>query len=403
MKPVARGGSWYNIAAMAESLKRRLYLILEAGHPGDWQSLVFDGTMVLLILANVAAVVAETVASIGESYRAEFRLFEVVSVGVFTVEYLARLWVCTGHLSLSGYGPVAARLRYAVGPFALIDLLAFLPFYLSLVFPVLDLRILRIFRLLRLLKLARYSPALASLWRVMVTERRALAAALLIMLGLLLLSGTAMYHIERKVQPEAFGSIPRAMWWAIATLTTVGYGDVLPSTALGRLFGGMVMLFGLGMFALPIGIVASGFATEIRRHDFVVTLGMVARVPLFAKLDALSVSRITDLLHARMVPPETVVIRRGEAPKAMYFIASGEVEVQAAPAPVRLRDGDFFGEIALLRRSERTATVRAITRCRLLVLDADDFHELVAAHGDLEEALKMVAEERVAAMPNVPE
>ncbi len=384
-------GAW---GAMAKAFKQRLFRILEAGHPGDRLSLAFDWAMIALILANVAAVVAETVVSLRARYEAEFWTFEVVSVAIFTVEYVARLWVCDEHLSLARRGPLGARLRFAASPYALIDLIAILPFYLVLLLPSADLRILRVFRLLRLLKLTRYSPALATLWRVLVDERRALAAALLIMLGLMLLSATAMYHAERAVQPEVFGSIPAAMWWALATLTTVGYGDVVPLTDYGRLIGGLVMILGLAMFALPIGIVASGFASEIHRRDFVVTWGMVARVPLFAKLDALSVSRITNLLRARLVPPGTVIMRRGEAAEAMYFIASGEVEVDVPSKPVRLSDGDFFGEIALLRRTARMATVRAVTRCRLLVLESDAFNELIEADGDLREAITAVAEER---------
>ncbi|MDH3475148.1 MAG: cyclic nucleotide-gated ion channel/potassium channel family protein [Rhodospirillales bacterium] len=380
---------------MTGHLRHRLFQVLEAGHPGDRLSQVFDAAMVLLILANVAAVIAETVGALQARYGAAFWAFEVVSVAVFTAEYLARLWVATEHPSLARHGAFGGRLRGACGPFMLIDLLAILPFYLALLFPILDLRVLRVFRLLRLLKLARYSPALATLWRVLVDERRALGAALIIMMGLLTLSATAIYHVERAAQPEAFGSIPSAMWWAIATLTTVGYGDVTPVTPLGRAIGGLVMLFGLAMFALPIAIVASGFAGEIHRRDFVVTWGMVARVPLFAKLDALSVSRITNLLHARVIQPGTVILRRGDEPKAMYFIASGEVEVELPLGHRRLGDGDFFGEMALLRHGRRLATVRAVSRCRLLVLDADDFHELLAADGDLRQAVSTVAEERL--------
>jgi voltage-gated potassium channel len=380
---------------MIGHLKHRLFQVLEAGHPGDRLSQLFDAAMVLLILANVAAVIAETVGTLQARYGAAFWTFEVVSVAVFTAEYLARLWVATEHPSLARHGAFGGRLRGACGPFMLIDLLAILPFYLALLFPVLDLRMLRVFRLLRLLKLARYSPALATLWRVLVDERRALGAALIIMMGLLTLSATVIYHVERAAQPEAFGSIPSAMWWAIATLTTVGYGDVTPVTPLGRAIGGLVMLFGLAMFALPIAIVASGFASEIHRRDFVVTWGMVARVPLFAKLDALSVSRITNLLHARVIQPGTVILRRGDEPKAMYFIASGEVEIELPQGHRRLGDGDFFGEMALLRHGRRLATVRAVSRCRLLVLDADDFHELLATDGDLRQAVSTVAEERL--------
>lgn len=375
--------------------------MLEAASPDDRLGLLCDWVMIALILANVAAAVAETVATLSARYGGLFRGFEIFSIAIFTIEYAARLWVCTEHISLKNHGPLKARLRFAVGPFAVIDLLAILPFYLALLLPVVDLRVLRIFRLLRLFKLARYSPALTTLWRVLVDERRALAAALIIMLGLLVLSATAMYYAERAAQPVVFGSIPSAMWWALATLTTVGYGDVVPVTTIGRAIGGLVMIFGLGMFALPIGIIASGFASEIRRRDFVVTWGMVARVPIFAKLDALSVSRVTNLLRARVVQPGTRIMRRGEAADAMYFIASGEVEItiDGAREPVNLSDGDFFGEIALLRHSQRSANARALTRCRLLVLEVDDFNELIAADADLRAAISAVAERRLTEEP----
>jgi voltage-gated potassium channel len=381
--------------SMTEIAKQRLYHILERGRPEDSISRIIDWTLIVLIVANVGAAIAGTVEPLYERHKDAFWVFEVFSVAIFTVEYLCRLWVCTEHLALSGQGPIKARLKFFFSPYALIDLLAILPFYVALFVPTADLRFLRVFRLLRLLKLARYSPALATLWQVLVNERRALAAALLILIILLITASTAIYHVERVAQPESFGSIPATMWWAIATLTTVGYGDVVPVTGLGRAIGGLVMISGLAMFALPVGIIASGFATEIHRRDFVVTWGMVARVPMFAKLDALSVSRITNLLSARVVPPETTIFRRGDPPDAMYFIASGEVEVDLNPEPLRLREGDFFGEIALLRDTPRSATIRAVTQCRLLVLDKEDFKDLLESDTELRQAIVAVAEERL--------
>lgn len=375
-------------------LKRRLYEVIEAGRPDDRASQVFDGVMVVLIVANVAAAAAITVAAVEAAYATQLLWFEIGSVAVFTVEYGLRLWVSTEHPALARMTPWRARRRFATSPLAVIDLLAILPFFLALVLPLVDLRVLRIFRLLRLLKLARYSPALATLGRVVADERRALLAGLLIMVALLVVSATAMYQAERLVQPDLFGSIPQAMWWAMATLTTVGYGDAVPITAVGRLIGGIVMVFGLGMFALPVAIIASGFANEIHRRDFVVTWGMVARVPLFAGLDALSVARITNLLHSKVVEAGTVITRRGETPEAMYFIASGEIEVDTKPAATRLGEGEFFGEIALIRGVKRVATVRAVTRCRLLVLGADDFAELMDQDSDLYEAVSAVVEQR---------
>ncbi len=380
---------------MSNSFKHRLYEVLDEGHAGDRLSRGFDLFMLILIVLNIVAVVIETVESIGQAYVGLFFWFEIFSVAAFTVEYLARLWVCTEHVPLRHHGPIGARLRFAVGPYAVIDFLAVFPFYLSLFVPLVDLRILRIFRLIRLLKLARYSPAMATLGRVLYDERRALLGALFIMLGLLILSSTAMYYAERFIQPDKFASIPDAMWWGLATLTTVGYGDVTPVTSLGKFIGMIVMVFGLGMFALPVAIIASGFSSEIHRRDFVVTWGMVARVPLFAGLNAASVARVTNLLQSRVVPAETVIVRRGDSADCMYFIVSGKVAVEVPPEPVVLDDGDYFGEIALLRKGERTATVRSITRVRMLVLEATDFRELIEADSGMRDAVTEVADERL--------
>lgn len=380
---------------MATRVKHRLYEILERGRPEDTISWVVDWVLILLIVANVLAAAAASVETLFDRYEGAFWAFEVISVLIFTVEYLCRLWTCTEHFSMSHQSPFRARMNFVLSPFGLIDLVAILPFYVGLFLPVADLRSLRIFRLLRLLKLARYSPALATLWQVLVNERRALLAALLIMVMLLVTSSTVIYYIERDIQPDDFGSIPAAMWWAVATLTTVGYGDVVPVTVLGRAIGGLVMILGLAMFALPVGIIASGFAAEIHRRDFVVTWGMVARVPLFAKLDALSISRIANLLRARAVPAQTVIFRRGEPADAMYFISSGVVEVDGRPEPLRLRDGNFFGEIGLLRDMPRSATVRTVTQCRLLILDKNDFVDLLEEDSDLREGITEIAEQRL--------
>ena len=380
----------------SQTLRNKLFSILEAARPDDRLGRFLEWFIIALILANVTAAIVATVEPIYQRYRAEFWAFELFSVTIFTVEYLCRLWVSAEDPLYARSGALKARLHFAVSPYGLIDLLAILPFYLSLFVPVADLRFLRMFRLLRLLKLVRYSPALGTLWRVLVEERRALAAAFLIMILLLIVASTAIYYVERHVQPEAFGSIPRAMWWAITTLTTVGFGDVVPVTGLGRLIGAMLMVFGLGMFALPIGIIASGFSNEIHRKDFVVTWGMVAGVPLFSGLDTLAISRIATLLRARLVPPDTPIFHRGDRPDGMYFIASGEVEISNVGAePIRLGENNFFGEIGLLKDVPRTATVRTVTPCRLLVLESREFKELMEADFEVREVISKAVEERL--------
>lgn len=198
------------------------------------------------------------------STSAGLRYFEVFSVAVFTVEYLARLWVCT--LDPRYGGAVRGRLRYARTPLAVIDLLAILPFYLPF-FVAMDLRYLRalrLFRLFRILKMARYSVSLAIMARVVVRSREELLSTLFSAAVLLVIAASLMYHVEHDAQPGLFTSIPASMWWGVATLTTVGYGDMYPITPLGKLLAAMMAVVAVGAFALPAGILSSGFMEEIQ-------------------------------------------------------------------------------------------------------------------------------------------
>jgi len=380
---------------MATSLRERIYRVIEAPEPDDWKAQWFDVFMVVLIITNVLAVILETVEAIAVANAAFFWIFELFSVTVFSIEYLLRLWVTVETEDEHFHHPVTGRIRYALTPMALIDIVAILPFYLSWFFAV-DLRFMRVFRLFRLLKLTRYSPALQTLAAAAYTQRQALAAAFVIILILLVFASSVIYLIERNVQPEAFGSIPQAMWWGLATLTTVGYGDVTPISATGKVFGGFIMILGIGMFALPAGILATAFANEIRKREFVVTWNMVAAVPLFNQLDALQIMEIANMLETKVVPPRFPIIEKGDKADAMYLISLGEAEVQVSPDPLRLEAGDFFGEIALLKDSPRLATVVSVTECQLFVLSVNAFQRLLRSNPDIREALTEVVEDRLA-------
>jgi voltage-gated potassium channel len=225
-------------------------------------------------------------------------------------------------------------------------------------------------------------------------ERRALVGALLLMICLLLFASTGIYFAEHKAQPDEFGSVPASMWWAISTLTTVGYGDVTPITMFGRIFGGLVMIFGLGMFALPIGIMATGFSQETNRREFVVSWNLVANVPMFARLDASEIARLLPVLNSVTFGAGEMIMHEGDTAAAMYFIASGKVEIETANEPVILSEGGYFGEMALLENRPRGHTVRAATKCRLLMLESPDFHRLMRGHPELLAAIRELAEER---------
>lgn len=363
------------------ALRPRIHDILEMGVYGHRPGRVFDWLMIGLIIANVVAVAAETVPGIGARHREFFLAFEIFSIAVFTIEYGLRLWVAA-----EGRGGDAAnwrvRLRYALTPLAIIDLLAILPFYL-VAFAVPDMRFLRIFRLVRLLKLVRYSPALLSLTRVLYQERRALIAALVIMSGLLFLSSSTIYFVERDAQPDAFSSIPASLWWAVTTLTTVGYGDVVPITPLGKMVGGIVMIFGLAFYAIPIGIVASAFSSEIHRRDFVVRYGLVARVPLFEDLGPEAIAEVSRLLHSIVVGAGAVISHRGQVAEGMYFLVTGEAEARAGGRAVRFLPGAFFGEISLFKETFQEVTVVALTRCQLMLLESHEFRHLLTMQPEI--------------------
>lgn len=379
--------------------RRRAFEIVEEAAPGDRPSQAFDGFLIGLIALNIAAVVLETVPSIHDEFAAGFHFFEIVSVAIFTVEYALRIWVAPEHASFRQYGPVGSRLRYAVSFFALIDLLAILPFYLAFLLG-LDLRVLRVLRLLRFLKLMRYSAAMMTMQRVVYDERRALVAALLIMLGLLIVASTGMYYAERHAQPERFGSIPAAMWWGLATLTTVGYGDIVPVTLVGKMIGGVVMLLGLGMFALPIGILATGFTHEVKRREFVVTRSMVERIDLFEDLAPGDTARLTRQMRAIRYDVGAVIVRRGEPVESLYFLAVGDVDLEIGGREFHLEDGDFFGETATVKRVEADLMAIASSQCLVMALDLRDLNPLINRHPSLGQRLAEVAAERMGTLPD---
>jgi voltage-gated potassium channel len=374
-------------------LRRRLYDILEHGLVTGRAGRAVAQLIVLLIVVNVAAVTLESVPSIQARYGALFAAIEVISLVVFTIEYALRVWVAAEHGLHQHGGEWTARWRYVASPAGLVDLLAVLPFWFAFAVPA-DLRVIQVFRIVRFLKLARYSPGMRSLLEVLNAERRALASCFVVLIGMTLLSGAAMHLVERAAQPTKFGTIPDAMWWSLVTLSTIG-GDVAPQTPLGRVIAAVTIFFGLIMIALPVGIVATAFAEQLRRRDFIITWSMVARVPLFAGLAAADVADIMRLMRAQTAEPGDVIVRRGEPAHSMYFLAAGEVEIELKNERVRMQAGHFFGEVAVLRRARRSGTVTAITRASLLILDAQDLHTLMERDPRIAERIHATARSRL--------
>lgn len=242
------------------NLRQRTLEVLDPSHSGDLLSRMVNYGMAGLIGANVAAMIAESMPGIASPF---FGIFEAVSVAAFTVEYLLRMW-SSGSRG-EGRGSAGSSLRFMVSPLGIVDLLAILPWYLP--FIGIDLRVLRVLRLLRIARLGRYSIALRAMVQVVVRVRRELAVACTLGLVMLLIASTVMYFAEHEAQPEAFSSIPAASWWAVATLTTVGYGDVYPVTTWGRVAGGIVAALGIGLFALPTAILGTAFLDVLRGRE----------------------------------------------------------------------------------------------------------------------------------------
>lgn len=376
--------------------RRRIYEIIEFGHGDSRASRIFDTAIVAMIVLNIAAFIAETVPRLSAAYGPCFWAFEIFSVLIFSTEYGLRLWTAVEVPFLKRLPPWKARLRLALRPALLIDLGAILPFFLGM-FLSIDLRVLRALRLLRFFKLSRYSPALHSLLRVVVNEQKALIGAGLLLLTVVLFASTGIYYIEGAAQPDKFGSVPDAAWWAIATLTTVGYGDVTPITPIGKAFGSIVMVTGLCVLALPVAIISAGFAQEVGRRDFVVTWSLMSRIPLLAELDAGAVEKIMPLLHAHNIPPNVEVLGTSSAGEAMYFVAWGHVQRLGGAGTETYSRGDFFGVVAMLEDDGAPAAFITKTKCRLLKLHREDFHRLEVASPEIGHLLRRKAQERRAA------
>jgi voltage-gated potassium channel len=374
-------------------LRDRLYELLEHDHLPHSVGSRFVRLIIAIIVVDVLAAILASVPEYDAKLHRLFTIIEIAAVMAFALEYLARIWSVVGH-SLRDMTPMRARLEYALSALGVIDLLAFLPSTIALIMR--DRHALVLFGMLPFLKLVRYSPALRSLLAALHAERRTLFGCLVILTGAVLLFASLLFAIEHTVQPDKFGTIPQAMWWAIVTLGTVGYGDVVPVTPLGKIVSVFAIVVGFAMIALPVAIISTAFAEEVRRRDFVVTWGMLARVPLFSHLGASEIADIMRLLRARTLESGEVLVRRGDVASSMYFITAGEVEIDLPSQRIRLSDGTYFGEIALLHRTKRSGTVTATRKTKLLALDAQDFHSLIDRLPALAAHLKETAEARMA-------
>ena len=377
-----------NTAEPDPALRRRVFDIVEDVGPRTLLPSLFAGSLIVLIIVNVVAAILETVPSIVGPHRTLFNFIENFSLAVFGVEYVVRLWVCVEQPRYRGRPAWRARLAYAATPAAIIDLIAIAPFLLGM-FLDLNLRTLVLLRLLRLFKLGRYSTGFMSLMEAVRRERQALLASFLVLFSVVLIAASLAYVAERSLQPEAFGSIPAAVWWALETVTTVGYGDVIPKTLPGRIIGGLTMITGILMIALPVAIIGSSFAEVIRQRSFVVTFGLIARMPIFAGLGADTISDLLDILKAMTLESGTPIILSGGSDDSLYVVAAGVVEIDArgGAAEARHRRGLRHRPRLHGAPGSRLPTL-AMTRVKLLVIDRTDLLDLVSRYPDLAARLR---------------
>lgn len=308
----------------------------------------------------------------------------------------ATLWVCTAFFAaewVMHLRNAPQPLAYAISLRGLIDITSVLAVPLALLGGI-DEKSAWLFGVIWLLKPISHFPGLRQLRRVIAVESGPLLSVLLLFLMMLMFASVAEYVLEREAQPTAFGSVPAAMWWAVATLTSTGYGDVVPITPAGRLVASLVMISGLAVFGLGIGILATGFAAETRRDNFLKTWESVSRVPFFANLGPAAIADVTHMLRTMDLPARTTIIRRGQTGECMYFLAEGEVEVYLPGKTIKLSEGAFFGEMALLGNSLRSADIVTTKLSKLLVLDLVDFRMLMARHSDLASTIDTEAKRR---------
>lgn len=334
-----------------------------------------NGLERLVAIVGLTSFVAGTVPRIEAGHGPILTAVSLATALFFALQFARRL------------GRATKRLAWALSGGALIDLLAAGPVPLALLFGAPP-QTARLFGVFWALKLVRFDTAFELLLRVLRNERRPLASVTTAFVVFVLFAATGAFLAERDAQPMAFASIPDALWWAVATVTTTGYGDKVPASLAGRMLGGMVMVGGIGLFALWAGILASGFSQELRRRDFLESWEHVARLPLFRDLGAASIAAVARILKVETFARDAVVVRQGQPGDSMYFIAEGAVEVKTGGGLVRLGTGQFFGEMALLSGAPRNATVVASGPARLLRLDVVEFRGLAADQPELLKAIE---------------
>jgi len=254
-----------NKSKITISFRAKTYLLLESEEHRSIAAKTINFLLIALIITNVIAAIFESEAGYHTLYQQEFALFELISLSLFCFEYVLRVWCSVEDDKYINFANIKARLKYMLTPMAIIDLIAILPFIIAMFFAV-DLRTLRLLRVLRLLKLTHYFKGFNIFINVIAKESKSITAAMMVMMFLIIIAASLMHSVEGNIQPDVFGSIIQSFWWAVVTMTTVGYGDVVPVTSLGKIIATFIMLIGVGLVALPAGMLAARFGEELRER-----------------------------------------------------------------------------------------------------------------------------------------
>ena len=376
-------------------LRKQVYTMLRYSDPSPagrhWRAV-----HLAVLGIGLMAVILLSIDELSPPYPTILRRVIWVVTMIFFVEYLVRLWAAPETPRFAHHSGLWARLNWALSVEGLIGLLAIVPaIMLAGGYIITGADTASVFCILWIMKFGVHAPAFSTLARVISNERAPIASILILFVIVLMLAATAAHMLERVNQPQQFGSLPNAMWWAVVTLTTTGYGDVVPTTAGGRIIGSLLMIAGITVLALMTGVLATGFAQEERRREYLRVWEQVARVPIFAALGVVTLSEIVGKLRTRYYPARVTIVRRGDPGDSMFFISSGEVEVRLPTGgSVKLSDGAFFGEMALLERQPRSASVATAKPTTLLVLYASDFYEIASHIPALAEAVEVEARRR---------
>jgi voltage-gated potassium channel len=373
--------------------RERLYRILDAD-ADDRTARLFRMAHHATVVAGIAIMLAETVQDFQRAHAGPLDIAFRLVCAFFAVEYIFRLWAVAEQPGAEHRGEWRSRLAWAVSLGGVFDALGVAPLILL---NAVGTEYASLFSFVWVFKIIRYVPALKSLERVILQARAALLSVLLGFGIVLLAAASLAYLFERQAQPKQFGSIPAALWWAVVTMTTTGYGDTVPVTVAGRMLAAVVMIGGILVFALWAGILATGYAEELRRREFLRTWDLVAQVPFFQHVGAAAIAEVTRLLRPRDYQAGAVIFRRGEIGDCMYFIASGEVKVLIEPEPPLLGPGNFVGELALLTGEPRGATIVTTRPSTLLTLDIVDFRELLGRQPELARIIHAEANARLEA------